>query len=148
MSRLEANAIRISVGVVALFVAFIAGSYLGGTLFPESSRVSKMEMFADKVGASIAIVVASLLLGRFLFRSIGVALLCLAATELVALIIILQITGLSLSTLSDITFNVGWLYSMTWNVIVAFVVGSVPGHLWYRRAANKVLQATAAALDS
>lgn len=86
--------------------------------------------------------VAAFFLGRFLFRSFGVALACLAATEIVALIIILQITGPSLSTLSDVTFNAGWLYSMTWNVIVAFVLGAALGHLWYRWSANKHLQPT------
>jgi uncharacterized membrane protein len=148
MSLTPANVGRILTGVVLLFAAFALGGYLGGALFPESARVSKMEMLADKVGSSIGIMVASLLLARFLFRSIGVALICLAATEAVVFVIILQITGLSSFTLSDVRFNVGWLYSLTWNVVVAFVFGSLLGHLWYRRAANKALQATAAAPGS
>ena len=142
MSRIQANAIRVPVGVIALFGAYLLGTTLGGIIRPESFGINKMETVATKVGASLVIVVTSFVLERFLFRSLEVAFLCLAATEAAVLFIILKITGLPLTNLSDIAFNLGWLYSITWNVAVAFSVGTVLGHLCHRLAANKSLHST------
>lgn len=142
------NVGRILAGVFLLFVAYVVGAYLCSSLFPESARANKMEMLADKVGASIGIAVAALLLRRFFLRSFGLALICLAATEVVVYIIILQFTGLLEFTLFDLRFNVGWLYTLTWNVVAAFLIGVAIGHLWDRRAAKKSPQPTDAAPDS
>lgn len=128
-----------------MFVAYLAGALLFSYLFPDSARANRMEMVADKVGASAGILITSLFLRRYLLRSIMLALLCLAVTEVIVLVIILQFTGLT--TLCDIGFNVRWLYSLTWNVVVAFLFGTVIGHVW-DRAANKALQAPAAAPSS
>jgi hypothetical protein len=92
-----------------------------------------METLAGKVGSSIGVVVGSVLLRRFLLRSFGLALLCLVATEVVAFAIILQFTGLLSLRLSDLSFNVGWLYSLTWNVVFAFLLGVGIGHIWGQR---------------
>ncbi len=100
--------------------------------FPISTPHNKMEMLADKVGALCGILIATLFLRRCLLRSFRLALICLAATEVVVLVIILHFTGLTTLTLFDIGFNVGWLYSLTWNVVVAYILGAVFGHLWQR----------------
>ena len=113
MSFTPANVGRILIGVVLLFAAFALGGYLGGSLYPDSLLVSKMEMLADKVGSSIGIVVVALLIRRYLLHSFSLALACLVMTEIIALLVILQFTGLTQLTLSDVRFNLGWLYAMT-----------------------------------
>lgn len=143
-----ANVGRILAGVALLFTAYVLGASLASNLFPGSAHANRMEMHSDKVGASIGIVVAALLLRRYLLRSFGLALTCLAATEAAAFLIIIQFTGLMEFTLFDLRFNVGWLYALTWNVVVAFLIGTTIGHLWDRRAANKSRQPTAAAPGS
>ena len=121
-----------------MFAAYLLGGYIGGSVTPESFGINKMETVATKVGSSVAIMVVSFALERFVFRSLEVALVCFAVTEAVVLLIILEITGLSLLNASDLAFNLGWLYSITWNVFVAFVIGIALGHLWYHSAANKL----------
>ena len=148
MSSTAANVGRVLVGVVLLFAVWALGGYLGGSLFPESHLVSKMETLTSKIGSSIGIVLGALLIRRFLLRSIGLALICLTATEVVVFFIILHFTGLLSFALSDLSFNVGWLYSITWNVVVAFLFGMIVGHYWYRRVANKSFRPTAAAPGS
>jgi uncharacterized membrane protein len=136
MSFTPANVGRILIGVVLLFAAFALGGCLGGSLFPDSLRVSRMEMLADKVGSSIGIVVVALLIRRYLLHSFSLALACLVVTEILALLVILQFTGLTHLTASDVRFNCGWLSAMTWNVVLAFLLGAGIGHVWDRRAAN------------
>lgn len=147
MPRIIANGCRVLAGVIVLFIAYVASALLCSYLFPDSARANKMEMVADKVGASVGILIASVFLRRYLLRSFRLALLCLAVTEIAVLVIILQFTGLTTPTLSDISFNVEWLYSLTWNVVVTFLLGAGVGHIW-DQAANKALQATAAAPGS
>jgi hypothetical protein len=139
MPRIRKYAVPVPIGVVALFAAYILGGYIGGSVLPESFGINKMETVATKVGSSVAITIVSFALARFVFRSLDVALVCFAVTEAVVLLIIVQITGLSLSNASDFAFNLGWLYSITWNVFIAFVIGTALGHLWYHSVANKPL---------
>ncbi len=142
MPRIRTYAVPVPVGVIALFAAHLLGGYIGGSVFPGSFGINKMETIATKVGSSVAVMVVSLALARFVFRSLKVALVCFAVTEAVVLLIILQITDLSLSNASDLAFNLGWLYSVTWNVFLAFVIGTALGHWWYHLAANKSLHST------
>lgn len=142
MPRIRTYAVPVPIGVIALFAAHLLGAYIGGSVLPESFGINKMETVATKVGSSAAIMVVSVALARFVFRSLEVALVCFAVTEAVVLLIILQITGLSLSNGSDLAFNLEWLYSITWNVFIAFVIGTALGHLWYHSAANKSLHPT------
>ncbi len=127
---------RTLVGVVSLFAAFALGGYLGDLAFPQSAVVGGRESLAGKTGGSVAILIASLLLGRYVLRSVGSALLCLAATEIIALLIIVGFSGLTTLTMADISFNAWWLYAVTWNVVLAFLLGAGFGLLWSRRAAN------------
>jgi hypothetical protein len=107
-----------------------------------------MENFAAKVGGSIGILIASLLVRRYLLRSFRLAVACLATTEVLALLIIMFVIGLTGFGLEDVGFSIGWLYAITWNIVVACLVGVFIGHLWERRTANKALHATAAAPGS
>ena len=142
MPRIRTYAVPVPIGVIALVAAYLLGGYIGGSVLPESFGLNKMETVATKVGSSVAIMIVSFALARFVFRSLEVACVCFAVTEAVVLLIILQITGLSISNASDLAFNLGWLYSITWNVFVAFLTGIALGHLWYRSAANKSLHST------
>lgn len=123
-------------GIVVLFVAWLLGGYVGANLFPQSDLINKMETLPTKVGSSLGVLVASLFLRRYFLRSFRFALACLAATEVVAFLIITQVTGLSPFTLSNLRFNGGWLYALTWNVVVVFLLGAAIGHLWDRRTAK------------
>lgn len=134
MRRFMANGGRVLAGVVVLFAAYVAGALLCGYLFPSAARANKMEMVTDKIGASVGIFIAGVLLRRYFLRSFGLVLVCLAATEIVALVIIVMVTGLVSLTLFDITFNLQWLYAMTWNVVIAYLLGATVGHVWDKRA--------------
>lgn len=130
MRRYMANGGRALAGVVLLFLAYVTGALVCGYLFPCAARANKMEMVTDKIGASVGIFIAAVLLRRYFLRSFGFVLLCLAATEIVALVIIVMVTGLVSLTLFDITFNLQWLYAMTWNVVIAYLLGAAVGHVW------------------
>lgn len=125
-----------------MFAAFAIGGYLGDVICPQSAVVGGRESVAAKTGGSVAILIASVLVGRFILRSFSLALLCLAGTELIALLIIMGFSGLSMLTIADIGFNVWWLYAVTWNVALAFLLGAGFGVFWSRRSANKHLQPT------
>jgi hypothetical protein len=129
-SSTGANIGRIILAVLSLFVAWMLGGYVASNIYPYSAIVGGRETLAAKVGCSIAILVTSLVIRRYLLRSFGLALVCLAVTEIIVLLIIICFTGLTTPTLADIRFNAWWLYALTWNVIVAFLVGTVLGHLW------------------
>lgn len=122
-----------------LVAAWLLGGYVGSWILPQSELINKMETLSGKVGSSLGVVTASLLLRRYLLRSVWLDLVCLAATEAVVFIIIVTVTGLLPFTLFNLRFNVGWLYALTWNVVVAFLFGVVLGHLWDRWAVNKVV---------
>jgi hypothetical protein len=143
MQHLAAKTGRVLLGILSLFAAWALGGYVGDLLCPESSIVGGRESLAAKTGSSVAIVIASLVLGRYILRSFRLALLCLGSTELLVLLIIMGFSGLGMLALSDIRFNVWWLYAVTWNVVLAFLLGAGLGVLWFRRAANNVPEATA-----
>ena len=67
-----------------------------------------------------------------------------SSAALGVLLIILGFSGLTSFSMADIRFNGWWLYALTWNVVVAFVLGVAAGHWWDKRAA-KALQPTATA---
>jgi hypothetical protein len=148
MPRAAANVGRVSLGVLLLFVAWVAGGFVGSLVFPDSVLVGGRETLAGKVGCSAAILAAALIIRRYILRSFGLALVCLAATEVIVLFIVMSVSGLTTLTLTDIRFNGWWVYALTWNVVVAFLVGITAGHFWDRRAANQTVQATAAAPGS
>lgn len=100
--------------------------------FSPTDRANRMEMLTDKIGASIGIVIAALLLRRYLLRSFGMALACLVATEVAALLIILCFTGLPVDRV-DLHNDGQWLYTMTWNVVISYLIGAVLGHWWDKR---------------
>jgi hypothetical protein len=130
MSNIPANIVRISLGVLSLFVAWAIGGYLGSVISPNSVLVGGRETLAAKVGCSVAILIASIIIRRYLLRSFGPALLCLATTEVIVFVIIICFTGLTRLTLADVYFNVWWLFALTWNFVLAFLVGAVVGWFW------------------
>lgn len=148
MPRATPNAGRVVLGVLSLFAAWALGGFLGSIIYPASVLVGGRESLAAKVGCSVAILVASLIVRRYLLRSFWLAVLCLATVEVLVLLIIMFVSGLTTLTLADVRFNAGWLYGLTWNVVVAFLFGTAIGYLWDRKAANKALHATAAAPGS
>ncbi len=134
MKRTLANAGRVAAGVVILFIAYVTGASLCSWLFPNGPRANRMEMLTDKTGESMVIVIAALFLRRYLLRSFGMALVCLVATELVALAIILCFTGLPVDGM-DLHNTARWLYLMTWNVVASYLFGIAIGHWWDTRTA-------------
>ena len=145
MSLTPANVGRVLAGVVLFFVAWFLGGFVSETIFPGTTLVGGRESLAGKIGGSVAILAAAVVARRYLLRSLGLALTCLAVTEVVVLLIIVGFSGLTSFSMMDIRFNAWWLYAVTWNVIVAFFFGVALGHLWDKRAANKAPQAAAAA---
>jgi len=145
MPRTTANIGRVCLGVLLLFAAWVFGGFLGSMVFPDSVLVGGRETLAGKVGCSVAILAIALIIRRYILRSFGLALVCLAATEIIALFIVMSFSGLTTLTLTDVRFNGWWVYALTWNVVTAFLIGTTAGHFWDRRAANQTLQATAAA---
>lgn len=137
-TSISANIGRILAGMVLLFVTYILGAYLGGNLFADSVHVNKMEILSSKVGSSIGILVISLLIRLYVLRSLRLALTCLVLTETVVMFIVLFFTGLTLFSLADARFIVGWVYELTWNVVVAFLIGLVIGQLWDYRRSNGI----------
>lgn len=143
MSHPAAKAGRVVLGTLLLFAAWALGGYVGDVICPQSGIVGGRESLAAKTGSSVALVIVSLVLGRYVLRSFRLALLCLGSTEVLALLIITGFSGLGMLALSDIQFNLSWLYAVTWNVVLAFLLGGSLGVLWFRRAANNVPEATA-----
>lgn len=93
-----------------------------------------METFPTKTGSTVGILLASILLQRYLFRSLRLALASITTTEVAVFLIVVQVTGLASASLSDLAFNFGWLFTLTWNVVAAFLVGILLGSLWNQKA--------------
>lgn len=129
MAKLVDNLIRVSLGVLLILVVWALGGYLGGLLWPQDASLNKIETLSSKVGSSVAIILASCILRRFIYGSFGWALTCLAATEFVVLLIIMFVYGWSL-TAFDIAIYGRWLWKLTWNVVIAFLIGILIGQLW------------------
>jgi hypothetical protein len=121
---------RVVLGVLCLFVAWFLGGYVGNAICPNSAVVGGMEAIAAKAGSSVAIFVAALIIRRHLLRSFGLALACLVATEVTVLLIVICFSGLTTLTMTDVRFNAWWLYALTWNVVIAFLIGTVAGQFW------------------
>lgn len=118
---------RVILSVILLFTAYIVGGLLGLAFDPHSPSVTGMETYSLKIGSSISIVFISFLIGRYICKSFKMALACLGVTELVVLLIIIFVYGGPGALKSDNTrANVlWWLWELTWNVVVAFLVGTV-----------------------
>ena len=99
--------------------------------------VGGREALAAKAVSSVAIFVAALIIRRHLLRSFGLAVACLAATQVTVLLIVICFSGLATLTMADVRFNAWWLYALTWNVVVAFPIGTVAGQFWDNWAATK-----------
>jgi len=81
MSHVFGIAGRVCLGVLSLFLAFFIGGYVGITIAPGSPLVGWREPLSGKIGCSVAILLAAVVLRRYLLRSFGLAVLCLFATE-------------------------------------------------------------------
>jgi hypothetical protein len=132
MRHTTANIGKVFIGVLLMFAAWLLGSFLASRIYLGSDLVNRMENFAAKVGGSIGILIASLLVRRYLLRSFRLAVACLATTEVLALLIIMFVIGLTGFGLEDVGFSVGWLYAITWNIVAAFFIGVAIGQLWDR----------------
>lgn len=130
MQHTSAKIGRVVLGLLSLFVAWFLGGYVGDVICPNSALVGGREAFAAKAGSSVAIFVAALIIRRRLLRSFGLALACLAATEVAVLLIVICFSGLATLTMADVRFNAWWLYALTWNVVIAFLIGTVAGQFW------------------
>lgn len=87
------------------------------------------ESLAGKSGGTIGILIAAIFIRVWLLRSLGLALVCLAATELTVLLLIMAISGLGIFTWSHIQFVGWWLYTTTWNVVAVYPLGLLVGTL-------------------
>jgi len=134
-----ANIGRIFLAVFLLFLTWAVAGYLSNIIWPKSAFVGSGggETIAGKVGCSIGILIASLAIRRYLLRSFVLMLVCLALTEIIVLVIIICFTGLTRFAFSDIRFNAWWLYALTWNVVAAFLIGTVVGQFWEKLTASK-----------
>jgi hypothetical protein len=130
---------RLLSGVVLLFGAWCLGGYVGEIICPGTALVGGRESLAGKIGCSVAILATAVMARRYLLRSFGLALMCLGIAELIALLMVLGFSGLTSLSLADIRFNGWWLYALTWNVVVAFVLGAAIGHLWDKWPAHNCL---------
>jgi len=128
---------RIALGVLSLFAAWVIGGYIGSVICPNSVLVGGRETLAAKVGCSVAILIVSLIIRRYLLRSLGSALVCLATTEVIVFVIIICFSGLTRFALADVRFNACWLFALTWNVVLAFLVGTMVGQIWDNRVSKR-----------
>jgi hypothetical protein len=128
---------KVIIGALLLLAAWLVGSFLATRIYPGSDLVTRMENFSAKVGGSIGVLIASLFVRRFLLHSFRLAVACLATLEVLAFLIILTVIGATGLGLEDFGYSMGWLYAITWNVVVACLVGFLIGQLWERCKANK-----------
>jgi len=112
---------------IAVMAAWAIGGYLGAFLAPHSDLVNKVETVAGKLGASVGVFMATVILRLFLVKSTRLMLIALVAIECIALIIIVFFTGLYQLTMLDVQFNIGWLFALTWNVVLLFIIGTWVG---------------------
>lgn len=137
MSHAFGTAGRVCLGALSLFAAWFVGGYVGDAIRPESPLVGFREPLSGKIACSVAILLAAMVLRRYLLRSFGLAVLCLLATEVAVFIIIMCFSGLLRPSLTDIGFNAGTLYQLTWNVVIAFLIGVAAGQFWDNWATTK-----------
>lgn len=137
MSNIATNMRRIFLGIFSLVAAWAIGGYLGSIICPNSVFVGGRETLAAKIGCSVAILAVSIVLGRYLLRSFGLALVCLFITEVLVFVVIICITGLTRITIYDLYFNIWWLFALTWNVVLMFFVGTIAGRFWDDWACNR-----------
>jgi hypothetical protein len=129
-----ANLGRVFLGVLLLLMAWFLGLYVGSYVCPQTVLLNKLETLASKVGCSVSIILASAILRRYIYDSFGLALACLAATEVVVFLVVMSVTGLWSLTVINISFNTSWLWRLTWNVAIAFLIGTILGQLWKKWA--------------
>lgn len=124
--RLDYRASLVLLGVAVLFIAYACGAFVGDRLIPGGLSPGP-ESFGSRVGASVAILVAAVLLRRYVLRSLRPTLMCLAVAESVALLLLFVAMDYSL------VFAGVYLLLFTWNVVAAFLAGSLAAELWDRR---------------
>ena len=120
---------KVFLGVILLLIAWDGGGFIGNRVCPGSISVNIIETLATKVSCSVTVMLAALILRRYLYNSSILACTCLVATEFIAFIVIMFFTRLWPLTIDDLLFNGRWLWRLTWNVVIAFVLGTVVGHL-------------------
>ena len=64
---------RILLGTLSLVTAWAIGGCVATLLYPRSALVNRMETLSSKVGCSVAVRLASLILGRYVLRSLRLA---------------------------------------------------------------------------
>jgi hypothetical protein len=101
----------------------------GAFLAPHSDWVNKVETFVRKFGASVGVFIVTTILRLFLVKSTRLMLIALVAIECIALIVIVFFTGLYQFTVLNIEFNIGWLFTLTWNVVLLFIIGTWVGSI-------------------
>ena len=95
MPRATANIGRVCLGVLLVFAAWVVGGFLGSMVLPDSVLVGRRETLAGKVGCSVTILATALIIRRYILRSFGLALVCLAVTEIIALFVVMSFSGLT-----------------------------------------------------
>jgi hypothetical protein len=62
---------------------------------------------------------------------------CLAATELTVLLLIMLMSGMGLFTWSHIQFVGWWLYTTTWKLVAVYPLGLLLGAFWEKWRTQK-----------
>jgi len=119
--------IKVMICSITVMIVWIIGGYLGDLLVPHSDMVNKVETFAGKFSGSVGVFVAVVILRLFLIKSTRLMLISLMTIECIALIAIVFFTGLYQLTVLDVQFNIGWLFALTWNVVLLFIIGTWVG---------------------
>ncbi|MCX6227139.1 MAG: hypothetical protein NTV01_20710 [Bacteroidia bacterium] len=129
MKRNIINAsIRIALSLFALVGAWVIGGFIGSRIITHAQLINKMETLPDKIGSSIGVLIVAFLLTKYIFKSFRQVVLCFIVVEIFALIVVLSVTQLWSFTWFDLKFNIEWLYTMTWNVAIAYAIGVAIGY--------------------
>jgi hypothetical protein len=129
MKRNIINAtLRIALSLFVLTGAWAIGGFIGSRIIPHAQLINKMETLPGKIGSSICILVVTFLLTKYFLKSFCQIVLCFVVIEIFVLIVIVSLTGIWRLRWFDLCFNMGWLFTMTWNVAIAYAVGAAIGY--------------------
>jgi hypothetical protein len=119
---------RIALSLFVIVCAWAIGAIITGIVFPNAHLLNKIESLPEKIGSSIAVLIVSFLLAKFILKSFRQLFFCIIVVETFAFIVVLVTTQLWEFTWFDLKCNINWLFTITWNVVIAYAIGSAIGH--------------------
>ena len=120
---------KVFLGSFLVFIVHYLGAYFGGHVWPQSAFLpgNKFETYASKQYSTIATFIIAIILRRYLFPSFKVSMICLMMVVFIVFFIIDGVIGI---IFYSVDFYINLLWKLTWNVVLAFVVGAAIGELW------------------